>query len=192
MRILIFRVIFPKTLFQPQQLYQFMHEILRIALNAFGYQVELKSVKSKIPIIRNKIRDFACFTQSAYSEVQYKDKKVVGSAQKVYRDAILQHGSILIGQTHKRLVNFLKTKQEIKKKIETELAGKTISLLEIKNMHVTPETIVRSIIEKLTLHCKIHCYYQEINPSELNQACLFVTKQMERPIVFQRQEIEIH
>lgn len=188
---LTYSVVFPKTLFQPQALYLYIHNILRLALNTLGYPVELKIGKSKIPKITNNSGEIACFTRSAYSEIHYNNKKVVGSAQRVFQRVILQHGSILIGQTHKRIVEFLRAKQEVKKKMEREFKSKTNCLSEIKNMSITPATIAGSIIEIL-LSCKnIKCYYKTINHNELNQARLFVTRQIERPTPFHKAEIEL-
>jgi lipoate-protein ligase A len=49
-----------------------------------------------------------CFSSTARSEVVWKDRKVVGSAQRRYRNAFLQHGSILVSEAHRGMVDCLR------------------------------------------------------------------------------------
>jgi lipoate-protein ligase A len=48
-----------------------------------------------------------CFNSAIKNEINYKGKKLVGSAQRKFGDIVLQHGSILIGDHHKSIVNYL-------------------------------------------------------------------------------------
>jgi lipoyl(octanoyl) transferase len=61
-----------------------------------------------------------CFSSTARSEVVWGDRKVVGSAQRRLRGAFLQHGSILVSQEHRRMVECLNLDE-----------GKRLSYLEI-------------------------------------------------------------
>jgi lipoate-protein ligase A len=49
-----------------------------------------------------------CFSSTARSEVVFGDRKVVGSAQRRFRGAFLQHGSILVTEGHRALVDCLR------------------------------------------------------------------------------------
>lgn len=49
-----------------------------------------------------------CFSSTARSEVVWGDRKVVGSAQRRFRGAFLQHGSILVSEEHRALVDCLR------------------------------------------------------------------------------------
>lgn len=49
-----------------------------------------------------------CFSSTARSEVVWGDRKVVGSAQRRFRTAFLQHGSILVSEAHRTLVDCLR------------------------------------------------------------------------------------
>ncbi len=49
----------------------------------------------------------ACFASSARHELVAQGKKVAGSAQRRFREGVLQHGSILLQREHERLVDYL-------------------------------------------------------------------------------------
>lgn len=48
-----------------------------------------------------------CFSSSVRNEVLWQGRKLVGSAQRRYEGGVLQHGSILLGSAHLRLVDYL-------------------------------------------------------------------------------------
>lgn len=48
-----------------------------------------------------------CFASSARYELLLHGRKVVGSAQKLYGNVVLQHGSVLLGEGHERLADVL-------------------------------------------------------------------------------------
>jgi len=92
-----------------------------------------------------------CYTSIARFELQYRGKKLIGSAQRRYKfpqegqqsdkrqaeEVVLQHGSILLGPAHRRLVEFLviEKKDQIES-LEKELQGKSIELSSILRRHV--------------------------------------------------------
>ena len=48
-----------------------------------------------------------CFAVPAKSELKFDGRKLVGSAQRKFGNVILQHGSILCGEFHKKIVDYL-------------------------------------------------------------------------------------
>lgn len=50
----------------------------------------------------------SCFASAARNEVIAEGKKVVGSAQRRFREGVLQHGSIILHDGHEQLPDFLK------------------------------------------------------------------------------------
>jgi len=48
-----------------------------------------------------------CFSTSVQSEIVYGNRKLVGSAQRRFQHTVLQHGSILLGPAHERIVELL-------------------------------------------------------------------------------------
>ncbi len=49
----------------------------------------------------------ACFASSARNEITAGGKKIIGSAQRRFRNGVLQHGSILFAREHERLADYL-------------------------------------------------------------------------------------
>jgi lipoate-protein ligase A len=146
---LTYSVIISKEVMRHQDLYRFLHLVIAEALNTLGFFVILNNKNESVPVIKNDILDSLCFTSSARTEIQYSGKKVVGSAQKIYKNSILQHGSILIDETHKQVIDFLNISPEKKGSLTAELKDKTISLKEIKPETPSKKLMVRRIIKQL-------------------------------------------
>lgn len=72
---------------------------------------------------------FSCFNASARYEIVIGRKKLIGSAQKRTSDGVLQHGSILIGKSHLKLIDFLSLSSErLREKLRTDLVEKTTEI----------------------------------------------------------------
>ena len=160
---LTYSVIFPKHRILHKQLYEFIHLVITRSLNKLGYEVSMDSGTSVLPIIKQKAEDFPCFTRSAKTEIQFEGKKLVGSAQRLYKKSILQHGSILIGKEHENLSDFLKETQEQREIIRNEIIKKTVCLNSIKKISITPRKIMRAVINQLELIKDISVYFKSIN-----------------------------
>ena len=65
------------------------------------------------------------------NELNYQGKKVVGSAQRKIGNVILQHGSILCGSFHKRIIDYLKLPSDKLEEIKIEIEQTTIELKAI-------------------------------------------------------------
>jgi lipoyl(octanoyl) transferase len=74
-----------------------------------------------------------CFAASAKNELKYKGKKLVGSAQRKFKNVILQHGSVLCGSMHKDIINYLNISEGEKLIFRSKLNENTIDLEEILN-----------------------------------------------------------
>lgn len=72
-----------------------------------------------------------CFSTSAVYEVEYMARKVVGSAQHRFGEVLLQHGSILTGSFHKKLIDYLKVDEDVREKTRADLDSHTASLGDI-------------------------------------------------------------
>lgn len=76
-----------------------------------------------------------CFQATTASDLHYQGKKIVGSAQLRRKDAVLQHGSILLEQ-EQRLMPQLLMNAEVESDRHAnlfELLGRTLLLIEIEN-----------------------------------------------------------
>ncbi|MBK6766863.1 MAG: hypothetical protein IPG71_11300 [bacterium] len=74
------------------------------ALCEIGVQAALDERGEALSPLPNRT---SCFARTSRWEVAVKGKKLVGSAQRRQGDALLQHGSILMGNDHLRIVEYL-------------------------------------------------------------------------------------
>jgi lipoate-protein ligase A len=82
-----------------------------------------------------------CYSSIARYEIQYRGRKIVGSAQRRYsfpsetgvpNEVVLQHGSILLGPSHLRIVEFLNAKNsDSVLQMKMELAERSTDLSTI-------------------------------------------------------------
>jgi lipoate-protein ligase A len=78
-----------------------------------------------------------CFNSQVKYEINYKGKKLVGSAQRKFSSIILQHGSVLIGNHHKNIVDYLIASKSEKDNMKKEMDEKTICLSDLLKRSVT-------------------------------------------------------
>ncbi len=163
---LTYSVIFALDFMPPRELYEFIHTVIALALQSLDFYVTPEQIHTQLPDPRAAAEDFLCFTHSAYSEIQYQGKKLVGSAQRIYPNCILQHGSILLGSTHARLAEFISSSTKEQERITSEINNKTITLGQIKPDHISTEKIIESIIKQLELSLTISINFEDLSETE--------------------------
>jgi len=105
-------------------------------LRSLGVDAALEQSQPHFPSEYRKRSSVACFTSSARHEITVGGRKLVGSAQRRYArsdglEVVLQHGSILLGPDHRRIVEFFsESDPELKAAVESELKLHTTDLLE--------------------------------------------------------------
>jgi len=99
-------------------------------------ELQLEELQPDFRSELKKISGSICFSSTARHEVKFKGKKLIGSAQRKMNKAILQHGSILIGSFHRKLVDYLNVSQEERKLLRNEIARKTIEINSILKKEV--------------------------------------------------------
>ncbi len=115
-------------------LYQSISEALARGLRALGAPVVLEKSQPLVPSLYRSSSSVACFASAARYEIQIGGRKLVGSAQRRYarpdgREVVLQHGSILLGDDHLRIVDFMKhLNGDRRARLKEELRDKTIDL----------------------------------------------------------------
>lgn len=72
-----------------------------------------------------------CFSSSARYEIEFEGRKLVGSAQRRIGSAVLQHGSMLIGEAHLRLADYLAVSEDIREQLRQDMLRHTITLNEV-------------------------------------------------------------
>ena len=88
-----------------------------------------------------------CFNTAIRNEINYKGKKLVGSAQRKFGNIVLQHGSILIGTHHKNIVNYLNISGDERTKMVQEIEAKTVCLNEITGRQVSYEETAKAVFD---------------------------------------------
>jgi len=111
---LTYSVIMPAAGRSVLQAYEYISRALLAALRHLGVNAELS--RSSPEAVRFYKGDGAvsCFATTSKYEVQFRGKKIVGSAQRRYAprlpendEIVLQHGSILLGPGHRDLIDFI-------------------------------------------------------------------------------------
>ena len=118
------------------ELYSEISRALIEGLRVFGVDVSLQRSQPNFVEMYKNPSSIPCFSSSARYEIEWKGRKLVGSAQRRYAgesgDIVLQHGSILCGTAHRQLARYLALgDQEIRKRIQTDLEQKTTDVSEI-------------------------------------------------------------
>ena len=93
-----------------------------------------------------------CFAVSAKSELNYRGKKIVGSAQRKIGNVILQHGSILCGEFHKKIVDYLNVDELKKYNILSEISNTTIDLKTALNYEIDYSKLAAAILKGFENH----------------------------------------
>jgi lipoate-protein ligase A len=92
-----------------------LHNDYTVISTALVRGMKLCGVDAEISFLRKRSADQkspACFKVVSYGEVTVDNKKVIGSAQKRYKDGFLQHGSLLFSFDEEELRNILKGSEE--------------------------------------------------------------------------------
>ncbi len=76
---------------QPSRLYDLIHSLVVALLRERGVDVQPRGRDSK-----NSVEPFLCFLREASPDLVFHGHKVLGSAQRRRRGAVLQHGSLLL------------------------------------------------------------------------------------------------
>lgn len=131
--------------------YQEVSEALVRGLRVLGADVALEKSQPHFPTLYRSSSAVACFASAARYEIHIAGRKLVGSAQRRYargngEEVVLQHGSILLGPDHIRMVDFLKTLDDHERQeLKYELQGKTIDLASALGRRVERDEVVLAL-----------------------------------------------
>lgn len=87
--------------------YRRIGESLVEGLRRFGVDAVLERASLRPPRHRTGEVTSPCFSSIARSEIKVRGRKLIGSAQRRLKGAVLQHGSVLTGPAHRRLLDLL-------------------------------------------------------------------------------------
>jgi lipoate-protein ligase A len=131
--------------------YQQISNALVRGLRALGADVALEKSQPHFPSLYRSPSSVACFASAARYEIHIAGRKLVGSAQRRFArpdggEVVLQHGSILLGTDHLRMVDFLKgLNDDQRTQLRSELQEKTTDLGSALGRVVTYEEVVSAL-----------------------------------------------
>lgn len=132
------------------QVYNEVSNALVKGLTLYGVDVALQRSQPNFNEQYRRASSVPCFSSSARYEIEWRGRKLVGSAQRRYsgeeRDIVLQHGSILCGPAHQRLVDLLAVRdQETVRAIRNDIQERTADLAQIRMTHVDIDELAQCI-----------------------------------------------
>ena len=118
-------------------------------------KLELEHSQPHFPTFYKDTKSTLCFAVSAMNELNYQGKKVVGSAQRKIGNVILQHGSILCGSFHKRIIDYLNLPSEKLEEIKNEIEQTTTELQAILDEKINYQKLSNAIKEGFENHFNV-------------------------------------
>lgn len=151
-------------------MYKTISRGLSAGLRLSGINAELvkREIKeSKSSAYKNNI---PCFSFSAQYEIAFNNKKLVGSAQRRYKQAVLQHGSILTGNFHMKLVDYILFISESEKEhFRIGLEKSTISIFQIINCEPDQQMLVENLKLGMQQSFDIEFIERQLTPQDLKE-----------------------
>ncbi|MHB8931343.1 MAG: lipoyl protein ligase domain-containing protein, partial [Melioribacteraceae bacterium] len=116
---------------------------------------ELENHQPDFPKLLEEPSGVLCFASTAKNEVKFNGKKLIGSAQRKLNNIVLQHGSILCGPFHKKLVDYLNCDDETRRTLSFDLTEKTTELQTIMNEEIDYQKLKTCLIAGFELEWQI-------------------------------------
>jgi lipoate-protein ligase A len=132
--------------------YDEISRALVTGLEYLGANVAIEKSQPHFPSLYKTASAVACFSSAGRYEIKWNGKKLVGSAQRRYatpdgEEVVLQHGSILLGPDHKRMVDFLRLPSEDQRiALCDELDAKTTDLSTVLQRSVSFEEAAEAVL----------------------------------------------
>lgn len=167
---LTYSLIVPGGRERHHEIYRLFHHILAQALNRLQYDVTLHNHQDSENYLKDKKTSFACFNRPAFTEIKYRYKKVVGSAQRLLPNALLQHGSVLLSGSQTDVLRYLSITETEKKRLYDALRQSAVSLEEINSHTLEVQTLEKAIKEQFACSGVNSIYSKNASDAELRAA----------------------
>jgi len=148
---LTYSVIFPiDANLSARGAYEEINQALQIGLRNYNSklsEVSLESIQPDFKGFYKEERSAVCFAVSAKSELKFRNKKLVGSAQRKLGNTILQHGSILCGDYHLKIIDYLNIETDNIVSLKSEISNTTTDLHSILNEEIDYPKMEESLLK---------------------------------------------
>ncbi len=134
--------------FSPREIYFKISKSLMRGLEIYNpllVKTELENQQPDFQKLLEEPSGVLCFASTAKNEVKYNGKKLIGSAQRKLNNIVLQHGSILCGSFHNKLVDYLNCTTEAKQALSIELQEKTTEIQTILGEMIDYEKLIECL-----------------------------------------------
>jgi lipoate-protein ligase A len=153
---LTYSVVFPLSANNSvRDIYNQINLALKKGLEIFDPElkkIELENQQTDFRNFYKKDISSVCFAVSARYEIKYLGKKLVGSAQRKIGNVVLQHGSILCGSYHLKLIDYLNLDSQRILEISDDLRNTTIDLKSILKKEIDICFLSKSIRQGFQEH----------------------------------------
>ncbi len=163
---LTYSFIVPKLMLNHHEIYETFHVLLARVLQKMGFDVTISRATTDNQYLNKGNNTFACFNRAAKSEIQYNGKKVVGSAQKLYKEAILQHGSIILGNEHEKIISYINTDAPDKVEQQNLLKNNSTNLEKTATKKTQKIELASNLTEEFNFENSVAIYYKYPTNSE--------------------------
>jgi lipoyl(octanoyl) transferase len=154
-----YSVVYPlKNLSSLRNLYYEINKALKLGLTIYNerlIEAELETEQHDFKSFYKNNLSGLCFAVSAKSEIKYRGKKLIGSAQRKIGSTVLQHGSVLCGGFHKKIIDYLYLSDEEYSLMKNLMINKTTDLGEILNEEIDYERLINCLINGFETHFSI-------------------------------------
>jgi lipoate-protein ligase A len=122
-------------------------------LRKFGVQADVDERGEPLSALPNRT---SCFVRTSRWEVTARGRKLVGSAQRKLGDAYLQHGSILVGEDHLRIVNYLAmTNEPSREQLHERLKRHATSISTELGYRIALEDLRQALAQSFQVHAPL-------------------------------------
>lgn len=142
---LTYSIVMPSEGRGVMEVYRQISEALTTGLKLLVPEIDIAKSQPNFQKLYREPGSIPCFSSSARYEIEFGGKKLVGSAQRRIGSAVLQHGSILIGDAHLSLADYLAVEDEVRGQLRHDMREHTITLQDILQRPVSREEVADAI-----------------------------------------------
>jgi len=123
---LTYAIVIPDVAGASARVQELVSRAIALGLRDIGVEADADSRGEPLTALPNRS---SCFVRTSRWEVTARGRKIVGSAQRRLTRALLQHGSILTGDDHLRITDFLRVSNAAEREsLRRKLAEKATSV----------------------------------------------------------------
>jgi len=165
-----------------EETYRVIGECLVEGLRCFGAAVGLERVSERSPRLRGSGATAPCFSSTGRWEVTCRGRKLIGSAQRRVDGAILQHGSLLLGKAHCRILDLLPAMPtRLRDTWQRQLEEHSICLNECVEREIDKEELAGCMAEGFSRSLGVDIHSETLTPREEQRARELVAKKYGDP-----------